>query len=269
MERIKRGNNWGYEFKCGCCESKIFRTQAKLDSKPLHFCKTCTAAKACYYAAIKNKIHYQNNSFFKEQELKTFYWAGFIAADGYVNEKENYLQIRLSQKDAVLLEKFIKDTGASNSIFKNHKEGSNETSLPRFRVVVNNKTWIEDLGKKFNVHQCKSLTHNPPDITSWSKEQIKAFIIGYADGDGTICYCGQDKYLKFSFIGTLEFLSWVKNFIVQEYQITLKDTAIQHKKNCLDKNVYELNIYCSKALKVLTDLKQLPIYKLERKWSKV
>lgn len=262
MKKLKKGNRWGFEIKCQTCDSKLFRTQRQLNLRPQHFCRPCAASLASKAAAKVNKIHHQKEDFFSDNSLESFYWAGFIAADGCITDNGNALAIKLSEKDICQLEEFLKVTEATNNILNSGNED-------RKRVVISNPTWTLNLKEKFNIGSVKSLTHEPPNTEDWTIDQIKAFIVGYADGDGTICYCGQDKYLKFGFIGTLKFLSWIKNFIVQEYQITLKDTAIQHKKNCPNKNVYELNIYCSKAKKVLSDLKQLPIYKLERKWSKV
>lgn len=269
MERIKKGSRWGFELGCSCCGTTLFRTQKDLDSRPLHFCRTCAAAKATYMATGSTIKHSQNNSFFKETSLNTFYWAGFIAADGYVNEKKNYIQIKLTESDNIQLETFLGETNSSNQIFTAQDRSGFEGGKNRYRIVIRNKDWVKDLKEKFNIVQCKSLTHEPPNTEGWTKEQTKAFIIGYLDGDGTICYIGTDKYLKLGFIGTFEFLNWIKDFITSEYEISLTDKSIQHKKTCVNKNVHELVVYGTKALKVLIDLKQLPIYKLERKWSKV
>lgn len=269
MERIKKNGKWGFELGCSCCGTVLFRTQSNLDSKPLHFCRTCAAAKATYIATGSNTKHSQNNDFFKENSLETFYWAGFIAADGYVHKKGGYIQIKLTESDTIQLETFVKQSNSTNQIFTAQYKQGFINGKNTNRIVIRNREWVKDLESRFNIDQCKSLTHVPPDIKNWSSEQIKAFIVGYLDGDGCICYCG--KCLKLSFVGTGEFLSWIKDFLVAEYEISLKETALQQKLKFKleNKNIFDLNIYGAKAKKVLDDLKQLPIYKLERKWIKI
>lgn len=271
MNKIQKGNRYGFELSCGCCaEATLFRSQKQLNDKPLHFCRKCAAAKGTYYAAIKNRVHHQDTNFFQRESLESYYWAGFIAADGYINEKSNYVSIKLTESDSHHLQKFLDVTQSSNTILNsNDITDIPFNKKPRKRIVIRNPNWVKILKDKFNLHQAKSLTHEPPNDKLWSIDQIKSYIIGYLDGDGTICFLGSDKYLKLGFIGTLEFLTWIKNHLITFYKIELKETCIQHKKNCPEKNVYELSVYCSKANKILTDLNKLPIYKLERKWNKL
>jgi len=263
MKKIKKWDRWGFELKCSCCQkTSLFRTKRQLDKQQLHFCRPCAALKASYIARGVNTWKFQNSNFFNSPDLKSFYWAGFIAADGYIETKKNQVTLKLSEKDVCQLKQFIKDVGSNARVLNSGLEN-------RKRVIITDEHWIYNLANTFNIHQAKSLNHLPPQDSFWTDDQKKAFIIGYLDGDGTICFCGKQKYLKLGFIGTKEFLTWIKNFLVHYYQISLKSTCIQHKKKCVGKNVYELTIYCSKAQKVLQDLKQLPIYKLERKWERV
>ena len=265
---ITKNNRKGFEIECSACKTKIFRTRRQFYSKPLHFCRSCNT-KYLNVFVHETSIHNQDNNFFLDRNLTSIYWAGFIAADGYINEKENYVSIKLKETDQKHLEKFLEVTNSTNNVLDSNDKTDGQNKTPRKRIVISNKNWIQCLKQIFNIHQAKSLTHQPPDDSAWTDEERKAFIIGYLDGDGTICRIGKDRSLKLGFIGTLEFMTWVKNFLVNYYSIELKPTSIQHRKNCPNKNVYELNIYCSKANKILQDLKQLPIYKLERKWNRI
>ena len=142
-----------------------------------------------------NQKYSCNENYFAEKSLQACYWAGFIAADGWISEKKvtrkNKLGIKLSIKDENHLIQFKDDIQYSGVIYKdlfkaafiaeNTKITENKE---RVSLEITSQKICDDLENIFNVHPRKSLTHEPP--VGLIKEQELAFIIGYLDGDGWI-----------------------------------------------------------------------------------
>src|ERR1700686_2382153 len=79
-----------------------------------------TVSKYCKKYNIKPSLpkrrkYFVNDIFFHTATEKSFYWAGFIAADGCIvkdhSDVGNALVIELSKKDQTLLETFVNDIG--------------------------------------------------------------------------------------------------------------------------------------------------------------
>jgi hypothetical protein len=250
-----------FEFNCKDCNKIIYREKRQLkpetDLKELR-CSSCTTANR--NRNTHNSIYKRNNNFFSKGDLtlKSCYWAGFIAADGCINtgRSSNTLSIKISNKDYHLLEDFLIDTECDNKILKC-------TGQDQSRLVIRSEQWVKDLKEVFNIEARKSLTYLYPNLTN--EEFIKAFMIGYIDGDGSICFMGKDKYLKLSICGTLESLTWMKNYIDKWIEPT-KSKGL-NKKGIY--NVYEYYVYGKRALSIINLLKEVPIQKLERKWNRV
>lgn len=263
MELVKKNKRWGYKFLCPeCGKNELFRTKLQMKTSSKFMCRPCAAKIGCAAAAIKNKIHSQNNQFFRENRLKVFYWAGFIAADGYVSETDNYLQIKIT--DRILLERFLLDTKSTNPIFDVNDNSGFYSKNKIYRIVITNHFWVKDLKERFNIVQNKSKRLLPPNDISWSKEQIKSFLVGFLDGNGSITSASGYPVIKF--YSTEPFLIWVKQKISDFYPFDFSQNSIYNREAW---NICELNIYCKKAIIVMEDLYTLPIPKLDRKWDKV
>ena len=89
-----------------------------------------------------------------------------------------------------------------------------------------------DLENIFNIVPNKSLTLKYPfELELWSKDLIKAFIIGYIDGDGCIKFCKRDKTLILDiFSGSLNIIKWFKSFLEQEYNLPEKNILLRNNK---------------------------------------
>jgi transposase len=190
---------------------------------------------------INKPIHYDFNSdFFKNDNEKSFYWAGFIAADGCVKEIKrkscnniNYeFSLGLSKTDKDHLEKFKKDIGYDGPIhdylIKNSIRNSKWNDTYSSQISMTSKVYFDDL-KKFNIVPMKSLIYTFPE---WliDHELINHFMRGYFDGDGS-WYIGSSKktdQIFFSLRGTVEFLGIYRSVLESKCNLEerLKDIRI-------------------------------------------
>lgn len=202
--------------------------------------------------------HTRDDSFFAKPSIINSYWAGFIAADGCIWSGTNTLAIKIHSKDKILLDRFKSDlqyTGLIGTI----------PSQNQSRIIVNSTPLVSDLLTNYNIGPAKSLTMTPPNLTN--EDTIKSFIIGYIDGDGTICFLGKAKYLKLGIIGTRETLEWILEWFDKWTPPTKAKKSIQQKKT--NKNICELTIYGKRAEALIKILKAVPVAKLDRKWDKI
>ena len=113
------------------------------------------------------------------------YWLGFMFADGYIVNYDNYygedvLGLSVSLKDQKILEKFKKSIKATNPIKCYQKKDFGE---PMVRLQMSSQKTVDDLISHGCVKQ-KSLILEPPKKIP--KELIPHFIRGLFDGDGCI-----------------------------------------------------------------------------------
>lgn len=109
-----------------------------------------------------------------EDSSISYYWIGFIMADGHINHDTNRLIISLSSKDKDHLIKF------SNFIGSNLCERNGVVS-----ISIQDQIKMPVLINKFNFKPRK--TYNPPNL-SWieNDDLFLAFFAGFVDGDGHI-----------------------------------------------------------------------------------
>lgn len=118
-----------------------------------------------------------NVDFFKSNTKKAYYWAGFIAADGWIEEDRNRLGIGLAIKDIEHIMKFKKAIKAEHTItnFMNDKAA---------RIRISNKTIINDLKNIFNITGRKTFIYTMPIFED--EYLFYEFMRGYIDGDGCL-----------------------------------------------------------------------------------
>lgn len=145
--------------------------------------------KDCGAPHIDNRINHFDEQYFSEiNTRKKAYWLGFIAADGYLNEKYWAMQFGLARKDRNVIEEFCKDINFPeekiiDGIGKdNYYNGQLIKGGEKSRVSLNSREMAEDL-IRLNIRQKKSLTLRPPDL---KEEWFWDYLRGYFDGDGWI-----------------------------------------------------------------------------------
>ncbi len=187
---------------------------------------------------------------------ETFYWVGFILADGYIT-KTNRLKVIISIKDKEHLEKLGKFLG-----LKIGRERDAAT------LIKQDKKIITEFKKKFEISNNK--TYNPPSLEMFLKienDLLMSLIIGFIDGDGSIRYqTGRTD----SSLMIKNHNSWLK--ILQIFADTImKNSGIKFPIPKTNNQGYA-SLTCAN-LRILQFLKKhslihnLPI--LNRKWDKI
>ena len=182
-------------------------------------------------------IHSCNDSFFAQDTPESFYWAGFIGADGCVklhSKKYKYLSVGLAKKDRAHIEKFKETLGFTGPISDKVDKNGCESS----EIKIRSDQLFNDLAR-FNIVPRKSLTYTFPD---WliNHEYVNHFMRGYMDGDGSF-YIAKPKngrtikQIYISLRGTKKFLTAYKNILEKECAFKSKN-----KKPRLNNKIYTL-----------------------------
>ena len=157
----------------------------------------------------QNKIKFNNTVFNVIDTEEKAYWLGFIFADGYVSDENNF-ELSLSAKDFSHLQKFGRFLDyESNAKLYGH----------RCRFIVRDKHFTQSL-KKLGCIPRKSLVLEFPKRLR--EDLIPHFIRGYSDGDGCLYHIQPKKSLSLSFhlVGTEKFLfKCLKHFKLEHKKI--------------------------------------------------
>jgi hypothetical protein len=148
-------------------------------------------------SGVSKRIYRYNESFFSDFNALSCYWAGFIAADGYIKQVSPELSIKLGIKDIDHLSHFSQDIEYTGSI----KTGiiANDRKYCRIRLCHAEKI-VQDLNINFGIYQKKSFTFSPPVLEGANRI---AFAKGLIDGDGWLAsgnrigFCGTKLACEF------------------------------------------------------------------------
>lgn len=158
-----------------------------------------------------------DHDFFSRDNEASFYWAGFLAADGCVfNRGNSYtLSLNLSEKDLAHLKRFKKDLSFDGIISKSVTKHSDKNpkwndSIKRSLTISSFKIF-QDL-KRFNIQPNKTKSYTFP---KWmiSHEMVNHFLRGYIDGDGSFYYQKNRDRVCLEVRGTYEFLTTFKEVV--------------------------------------------------------
>ena len=176
-----------YSRLCPECGKEIvykYKSDFTKATKNNSLCKSCAVSKSSIFQKghnLNDEWTVRDNSLDKlinNKSLETFYWIGFILADG--SFYNNRFEFGLKEDDTNVLEAFAKCIDFKGAI--KHKD-----STKSIRIQFNNKPSIEMFMKEYGFNYDK--TYNPCSFESfknYSKEQITSLLIGIIDGDGNI-----------------------------------------------------------------------------------
>lgn len=182
-----------------------------------------------------------NENFFEliNKEEKA-YFLGLLYADGYVNEKNNLIELTLHKQDNDILNKFI------TFIYPNNDRPLKLIRNKYYRLVINSKKMVNDLKK----HGCfQKKTFNIKFPTTIPDGLLQHFIRGYFDGDG--CVYIENNMLNISIIGTIDFLNEIQKILIKKCELnkTIFDNRQPNRKNNIrglryGGNIIINRIYC-------------------------
>lgn len=165
-----------------------------------------------------------NESFFSENNENSFYWAGFLAADGNIYKGS----LSLSQNDRTIISNFIYDIGSekrtiSEKPYFNRKEGVVKV---QHSVSIRSKKLIEDLGR-FSIVENKRHSLVFPE---WmlDNELARHYVRGYFDGDGAVFKTKGGPRLEFT--GTFKFLTGIREILSRDIKFRSNVRKISKNK---------------------------------------
>ena len=176
-----------YSRLCPECGKEIvykYKSDFTKATKNNSLCKSCAVSKSSIFQKghnLNDEWTVRDNSLDKlinNKSLETFYWIGFILADG--SFYNNRFEFGLKEDDISVLKAF-----ATYIDFKGDIKHRDSTKSDR--IQFNNKPSIERFMKEYGFNYDK--TYNPCSFESfkdYSKEQITSLLIGIIDGDGNI-----------------------------------------------------------------------------------
>lgn len=195
--------------------------------------------------------------FFDVVDSLRSYWAGFIAADGNLNESRHRLAIRLAEKDRLHLELFRQTVGYTGPLYEVAAYGK---SGPQVLLQCHGvQSWLVRLKENYCLTPRKSLTLQPP--VSLDEDNSLAFIIGYIDGDG----CISVDVPSVQIVGTNDVLCWIKMWFDRLCPSMNRRYAVVRP----NKNVFGYKVAGQRASYILRRLNKIVVPKLERKWRQV
>ena len=133
----------------------------------------------------RTPAHYDIH-FFDEYNIDSCYWAGFIAADGYVRSDRANVSIHLSASDASHLKKLETLTNYIGKTRVNESECC---------LSFAGEWFPKALADNFNIYPRKTFNITMSDKIP--KDMIPHFLRGYFDGDGSVVKIG--NYLRANF----------------------------------------------------------------------
>lgn len=122
--------------------------------------------------------------------------------------------------------------------------------------------YYQDLLKWYNITPAKSLTLLPPNITDIN--QIKAYIIGYFDGDGSLMWDKTKQSPRIEIIGTSMLLIWMKSILDQLIGDSFNLGA---DKRCSSTSTKYLRKQGSSIYKFVEIFSNINVPRLVRKWN--
>lgn len=179
--------------------------------------------------------------------IQSFYWLGFIAADGYVS-KDGHLLISQVEKDKETLDHMAEYLSTEVKIVE-HKGGFKAGGRIAYRIGIKDLVLGRKIYDLFQIPLGQKKTYTPISVSFMkTQEQAMAFLCGFIDGDGSR-YTNNFKIE--CDLSQLEMFKNLMNLIPQYKGFLLKETykKQQNKTFCLfstNKELCNALIYFSK-----------------------
>lgn len=194
----------------------------------------------------------------------TYYWLGFLLADGSFDNRRIHLGV--AHKDLSHLKMFLSFVNSTNKL-QTLYEGTYH------RVKLTNISVVKALKEKFNISSRK--TYEPCDIKKIiNPELLFSLIVGFIDGDGSVC---KNKLSNSYCVSIVGHMSWLDNFLyIQEFLSTyfnipklalakIRDVSVKLPQNTHKTQHKLVNVYfgtkMARAIKNKADELGLPFLK--------
>ena len=192
-----------------------------------------------------------NNDYFSNIKTVNQAWLlGFLAADGWVEEDRNRINLELSAIDKEILEKIKEEVEIENGILE--RETNKGFSIVRL-------SWTSGIQKDKLAHYgiVPNKTYKEMHLPIFeNKDLTYAFILGYFDGDGSISI--SDDYCRFRICAHRpELLHDIYNFLGESGSLSQDNRGL-----------WELSISTTHSVPLFKKLYSLNSLHLARKYNK-
>ncbi len=219
------------------------------------------ATKMGLISGFRATKHSHDKEFWANPNMQNSYWAGFVAADGNLHTKKKCLSVQLHSKELHHLERLKRDVNFTGDL--KFYDG-----YPILSVCGCSK-WYEDLARVWSITPAKTFTLEPPHLTD--DELIKAYIVGFIDGDGWISYKPGNRRIRVGIVNASDrILEWLTLHIDRLFPHTEKvgknpprPLSIYYYKG----NYKMIHLDGLRGIRIMNALKDLPVPKLARKWA--
>lgn len=200
-----------------------------------------------------------NHSFFSNSTSESYYFAGYLLADGSVGQTGVTWTCHI--QDVCAHEAFVSSIGLTPERIKitNYILSDGITVNQKSTVYVPSRKIVYDL-KKFGIIPNKTYNHIDPIIDD---RFFPAFLTGFIDGDGCIVKRGKSHITRISKVnltGNRLLMRWFSSKINELYNIS---------GTIVDRGVWAHLIYYGKSRDIILKecLNNYSGFRLERKWG--
>jgi hypothetical protein len=196
------------------------------------------------------------------ETLESYYWHGFIMADGHIGTK-NTICVTLSNKDNIQLENLKSFLKVDQPIFYREYDTTYANNTKSVNLTISDIDTCEKFRILYNIGSRKTL--NPPSLNFISDDsKFISFFIGFFDGDG--CFDIRNNKISsmkiechINWYPTLEYM--IDRLMLIGISATLKTTTRGYA--CM--RIYKQENF--KRLKEFITANNIPV--MRRKWDKV
>ena len=184
--------------------------------------------------------------------IQSYYWLGFIAADGYIS-KTGHLLVSQSEKDKENIYRLANFLSGQVKTLEQTKSGYATNNSLLYRVAISDKVLGLKIYELFKISAGQKKTYTPISVGFIkTQEEAMAFLCGFIDGDGS----RYPTSLKIECdISQLEMFKNLMDLIPQYKGYLLKEVyrKQQDKNFCLfntNKELMNALLYFSKTNKI-------------------
>jgi len=134
----------------------------------------------------RNFVKFIDLSKLLDNNVKSFYWMGFLLADGHFSSR-NGIRLAIKKSDESHFQSYANFINYKKNI-KSYKNGIEFNSEDLCSITASDTILVPKIKNKFFISNRK--TYNPPDLKKirnlYNDELFFSLIIGFIDGDGSI-----------------------------------------------------------------------------------
>lgn len=234
--------------QCGKNIEYSCKKTLNLAIKKNSYCNKCRLNNAYNLKTSKNNI-----KILLEENLESYYWMGFILADGHIDRNKR-LEITLKSIDYGHLKKL-------GDYIKCNIKLYNKNNYETCSLHIQDSKYVPLLTEKFDINSNKTKFPPSRDIfEKMDKDKLKSLIIGFIDGDGRI---SNQTNRKDFFLSVKCDKSWLN--VLKIFNVEIDDVDRTTVNSHGYAKFYVSNTAKLKKLKQFAINNNLPI--LNRKWD--